>query len=523
MANTINCPVCGKLTDSRLDSCPHCGAYLKSRRQGGKSATAAKKAVKSCPRCGSGVQEGDLICVACGTNLLTGHKIAEETKSRKRRQIPWGWIAGISGAIVVVLGIGALWVLVATGDPLSQARRLAADGRTLEAAEILTAYIERVPDDVPALLELGRLQWKDNKRAEAAATFARASRLDPANADAALWAASTAASTATGATPDFVEILQRAAELNPNNGGVWYVLALARGMNGNYQGEIDALRRVLELHPTDDSARLSLGVAMGMNENTDQARIELQSVGDGPQKAEALAAIGFLAALRGDEEQSTRRLNEALAAGDLSVAGSANLLLGRALLRQGSYTEAQTYLEQALSAEPSNRQALYLRGLCLQARGRYSDAIADFDKLIADPGPYQAEAGVQAADAHLALNAPDRARRALDDASRAGARTAAYYTVSGRLSLASEDPDGALIAFENAIRTDPNYPAAYLERGLVHVQRDATAQGLADLDKYLQLVGEGGRGSRVGEVKALADQLRQAGQGSEPARTEANV
>jgi tetratricopeptide (TPR) repeat protein len=192
-------------------------------------------------------------------------------------------------------------------------------------------------------------------------------------------------------------------------------------------------------------------------------------------------------------------------------------------MEQGAYAQAQSYLEQALVADPDNRLALYLRGLCLQARGRFQEAIADFERLTSEPGPYAGEAGVQAADTHLRLNAPDRARRALDDASRAGVRSAAYYTVAGRLALASGDEEGALISFENAIRTDPNFASAYLERGLVHIKREATGQGLEDLDRFLALVGPGGRGSRINEVRALADQLRQAEEGPTPRPTEANV
>ncbi len=512
MANTINCPVCGKLTDSRLDSCPHCGAYLKSRRRQAQSKQAAS-ASKSCPRCGSTVQEGDIICVTCGTNLLTGQKIVDEAAMRKRRSIPWRWIGGVAAALVLIAAVAGLWMFAASRDPVSQAERLAAEGDTLAAETVLETYTERVPNDGIALLELGRLQWRNNKQARAAETFARASRLNPSDPEAALWAASAAALTAAGNSPDFNELLQRAAELNPNDPGLWYVLALARGVQENYPGETEALKRVITLRPADDSAHLSMGVALGLSGDLESARTELLTVGAGPRKGDALAALGFLAATQGNIDQAERRLNEAVAAADLSMKSEANLVLGRLKLMAGDFQQAQAYLEQALASNSRNVQARFLRGLCLQARGRFQDALAEFEQIPAEPGPFAAEAAVQAADIHLTLNAPDRARRSLEDAARFGAKTAAYYTVSGRLALASEDDAGALNAFVTAIRTDPRFASAYLERGLLHIQLEQTAEGLADLDTYLKLAGEGARGSRIGEVQMLADQLRQAVQG----------
>jgi tetratricopeptide (TPR) repeat protein len=470
------------------------------------------------------VQEGDIICVTCGTNLLTGQKIVDEAAKRRRRSVPWGWIAGIAAALLIIAAVAGLWMFAAARDPISQAQRLAANGDTLAAEGLLETYTERVPDDAAALMELGRLQLRNNKQARAAASFARVSRLNPSDPEAALLAASASAQADAGASPDFITLMERAAELNSSDPGLWYVLALARGVNGDYRGEVDALNRVVELRPSDDSARLSLGVAHGLNGEVDRARNELMSVGTGPRKGDALAALGFIAAMQGDIVQAERRLNEAVTADDLGMKAETNVVLGRLMLEQGNFPEAQAYLEAALAADQNHRQARFLHGLCLQARGRFQDALGDFEQLASSPGPFAAEAGVQAADVHLTLYAPDRARRALDEAGRAGANSAAYHTAAGRLAMATDDAVRAQSSFDLAIRTDPDFASAYLERGLLHVQQEATQEGLADLDRYLELVGEGARGSRVGDVQMLADQLRQAVQGPEgAAQSEASV
>lgn len=513
MANTINCPVCGKLTDSRLDSCPHCGGYLKSRRQRQAQPSGAAKARKTCPRCGSGVQEGDIICVACGTNLLTGQKIVDEARLRQRqRTIPMGWIIGGVAAAVLIIVVGFLWIYAVTRDPLSQARRLADDGRTLDAINLLQEYVERVPNHAPATMELARLQWQLGQFGDAAINFAKVSQLEPDNEDAAIFAARAAARSGAASPRELAELLERAAALERSDAGLWYTLALARGASGNTAGAIEALERVIELRATDDSAHLTMGVAQGLSGNIEAAETEFLTVGPGERKAEALAGLGFLALIKGNTAEAPRRLSEAVAAGPLPSTAQVNLALGRLQLEQGAFAEAQVNLEAALAAAPNNRHAQFLHGLCLQARGRPQEALVDFESLMNTAGEFAGEAAIQAADIHISLNVIDRARRALDAAARAGNKSAAYFTVQGRLALATLDEQGAFSNFDTAVRTDPSYAGAYLERGLLYIRQDAMAQGLADLETYLKVVGDRGAGTRIGEVRALADQLRQAGQ-----------
>jgi tetratricopeptide (TPR) repeat protein len=185
-------------------------------------------------------------------------------------------------------------------------------------------------------------------------------------------------------------------------------------------------------------------------------------------------------------------------------------------LAQGAFAEAQVNLEKALAAQPDNRHARFLRGLCLQARGRNQEALPDFENLTSTPGDFATEAAIQAANIHLAANAPDKARRALDPLARAGGKSGSFLAMQGRVALATGDDEGAFQSFDTAVRTDPAYAGAYLERGLLHIRREALGPGLADLDQYLKLVGDRGAGTRVEEVRGLAEQLRQAAQGAPP-------
>jgi len=507
VANTMNCPVCGKLTDSRLDACPHCGAYLKSRKE-----RAAKQAgtTKNCPRCNAIVQENDIICTACGTNLLTGQQVSEETAARKRRGMPTGLLVGVAIATVLIVVVAAVWIYASTRDPLRQAQRLAEEGRTLEAQSLLEGYVERARDDATALMLLGQLQWANREYAEAARSYARVSELRPGNADAPRWVAIALARVASPGSSQLLQALERAAQANPDDTGLLYALALAQGANENPEAMKAGLEDVLDARMTDDSARWSLGMAHALAGELDQAKREFMTVGPGPRRNDAVAALGFVAAMEGDTQQAKRRFDEAMAAGEFTAGANAYIVVGKLLLGEGASREAQIQFERATEIDPNDRAARYYRGLALQARNRLDEALRDYDQLTAVAGDFEAEANVRSAEIHLAQGAPDRARRALDKASRAGADSAAYHTAMGRVAVTERDIGRALQAFQTAIRIDPRFAGAYLERGLLEIQREELAEGIRDLETYLELVGDQREGTRYGEVAALVEQLREA-------------
>ena len=116
----IKCPFCGGLADAASDNCIHCGGPLKSRAvQPG----AGKTAAVLCPACGAGVGPGDIVCVKCGTNLLTGQKIADEKQKEAkpgrfafRRVLAYGAFALVvlaaAGALIAALPIMIIYLIL---------------------------------------------------------------------------------------------------------------------------------------------------------------------------------------------------------------------------------------------------------------------------------------------------------------------------------------------------------------------------------------------------------------------------
>ena len=516
MANTINCPVCGKLTNSRLDSCPHCGAFLRKRRADRVPSTQAQK---SCPYCSAPIDAETVICLSCNTNLLTGqkHDVLATVSQRPRISPALTIVGGV--AAIALIGVGLFWLYLASSDPVSKALRLIAEREYTEAQTILAAYVERTPDDPRALYELGRLQWRAGQFDSAGRSFTQTVEADPDHIDAALWAVVALSRGGAGVQAGQIELLERVVGYTSGDAALWYVLALSRGMAGDVPGQIDALQKVIELRPTDDSARWGMGLSHALRGEFEKARGQLALVGEGPRYADALAVQGFVANLEGSPEIAAQRFQEALNADGVTVASQAITELGKLRMQEGRFDDAQAHFEQALGLRQNNPYIRYLRALCLQARARQQDALTEFEAIARDRAAYAMEAAVQTAQIYLSMDMQDRARQAVELAGKLGGSGAAYFTIRGRILARDGDAPGAINAFRRAIDADPRYAAAYLERGLLNVRNDNLEGGLRDLERYLQLIGADVRGTRAADIRALTEQLRQATRGQAAPRT----
>ena len=151
-SSMMNCPYCGKLTDPRLDNCVHCGGFLRKKAAPGQRRSSGEK--ETCPTCGALVQAGDIICVACGTNLLTGQRITEEqpapAKAKKRSftmpsvSLKWIGIATLGFLVVVILLF--LLALFLRRDRIGAAIEEYNKGNAAQAVSALNDYIQSVPD-----------------------------------------------------------------------------------------------------------------------------------------------------------------------------------------------------------------------------------------------------------------------------------------------------------------------------------------------------------------------------------------
>lgn len=520
MPTMINCPYCGKLTDPQLDSCVHCGGFLK-KQTGPRPAKRSGPSSQTCPTCGALVREGDIICVACGTNLLTGQKIAEERKAAKKvassELLPW-LIAIPVAALIVVVGAVAIYYI--TQDAVTKAKRLSANGRNTEAISLLEGHVATNPDDANAHFELGRLYFSGANFVQAAPELEKAARLDPSNTKAARLAVIAHGQSPSPASLDAqLELLEGLARDNPSDGQVLYLLALARGAKQDYAGQLEALQRALTLQPTDPAIQRALAIARAMQEDVTGAKRELLTTGQ--SDADSQAASGVIAAMEGNGAAAVSALNAAVEA-NTSIQEQALVRLALLLIEQGKYGEALGRLDQALKVNGNNATAKYFRAVCLENQRLTPQAIAEFESIAESTGPYQSKAAVQAARLYLLQQNGDRALQSLGRVrtTPAGAELAEMETVRGRAYMLLGEVDNASDAFRKAGQADPNYAPTHLENGLLLVRRQDFAEGIRELERYLKLVDTEETDAGVAQVRALVDQLKRSVEAPRQAQSE---
>ena len=510
----INCPYCGKLTDPKLDSCPHCGGYVQKKIPG-RTPEPKRSGGQTCPNCQALVHDGDIICVGCGTNLLTGQKIAEEKTRVAREPRNWVPLAALAGVVLVLLAVGAIFAYYAfTRDPVKRAVQLAYGGNLLEAGNVLSKYIESHGEDGRAQFELGRIQWKMGRMTEAATAFENAFKNEESNVDAGMLAVvAYGDSTDPSARQRQVGLLRDVTKRFPENGEAWYLLALALGAQNDVKGQVEALKKAVAAGVDTAGVHQSMAVALGLNGDFETAVKELSAAAssDGADGNTA-AAAGFMASLAGKPEVARAQLEEAIKA-DTGVKTQAQTRLGLLLLAEGRTGEAAPYLAEAAERDKRNVLAQFFHAAALEAEGNALEALTVLEAVSKTSDVLAGEAAVRASSLYLAQGNYEKARECISRAENASMNTAAFHTTRGRVFLAAGEVDRASESFAKAREVDPQYAGAYLETGLLHIRKQAFKEAIEQLEKYLELAGTGNAGARTEEVAALVEQLKQAATG----------
>jgi Tfp pilus assembly protein PilF len=518
VARVIHCPYCNRPANPNLENCPHCGGFLQRKKPGGPAVPAQD--ILTCPNCHGKVDEGEIVCLNCGTNLLTGQKIASEAPAASKRRFALGPVLaiGLAVAVLAILMVGfLLWAL--SGDPVDEALDLARAGDEAGATRVLTEHVEREPADTRAWVELGKLQFRSNP-AGAAASFEKAMSNNPYAAR--MVVLGLADVQGAEARQRQIEALRHLLRLQPDNEDARMLLALTFGVNGEPGRQAEVLREVIEEGRDDWQVRMHLAIAYALQGQLDQARDEVeQALAAEPDSAELHAVRGFIASMAGTDDVAAEHLRSAVTA---SAAEREVLLqLGVQLIGEGNFSAAEPYLSQALERSEGSEPARFFYAITLQALDREDQALQMYEALVQEGGEFAARAALQAADIFLTRANLDRAREMVETAASRGDNSAAFFTVKGRVEMLADDDAAARDAFRKAIQIDPNYPAAHLENGLLYVKQETFPEAVAELDRYLELVNPEAEDSRADEVAALIEQLRQSMNGQAPTFAEAGT
>ncbi|MBI2425465.1 MAG: tetratricopeptide repeat protein [Candidatus Hydrogenedentes bacterium] len=465
---------------------------------------------EKCPNCGSVVSEGDIICIACGTNLLTGQRILEEkhkaidSPPRNYR----GLIIGFLSLLLLAALIGAgIWV--AMQDPKREAMRHYSAGNPLDGINVLREFVESGAEDPEAYLLLGKLYLDTQRFAEAADAFDRANELNPQDADAGLMAvyAATQEQGQAGRNRQ-IAVLHRVVEKHPQHEQAQMLLALALGANKDYSGEIEALQKVIELGDASGKARFQRGIAQGLLGDYEAAGASLQealSANAGNGDIEAMQ--GILANLKGEADLAIAKLQQAIGKGT-ALQYDMQAHLGLIHMTRGEFNKALPLLRPP-SGQDVSPAIRFFYGVCLQTLNLDQEAAEVFEPLAAKEGPYSTDAAIQMAMIAMNQSNLSQAQEYLRRATQISGGTAKMHTLQGQIAMMQGDLEAAQQAFRSAIAADDTYPAAHLENGLLYISRGLLAEGLAELERYMALAGETADNTSLGQIELLVIQLRQ--------------
>lgn len=513
-----NCPFCGGAVENDATICNQCGGPLKKA-----PAPAEGNPLKMthCPQCNASVSPGDILCMACGTNLLTGQKVASPEKKAEEKADRGLLVAiakWVSAALIAVVltGLVVFAVLYWLRDPMGEALNQAKAGNLELATETLQSYIQKNPDRTEAQFLLAKIYWHGQRYDKAAEYFTAVAKKGEGNARDALLLSLLASEELAGNAPEQREkqlaLLSSLVETQfPTDGELKLLLALLEGRQGDFGRQRQALDEALQYGADTTDILPVLSYALDNDLAALERYVERQQQGGGELNPEAQAAAGIMRLSAGQVESAVLTLS-ALPAISPHVDGWVKLQLGALYMRQGEYGKALPLLSDAKHQQPENERAVFLHALCLQENKLTEEALTAFDQIVNGRKVYAGPAALQQAQLLASQSSLDRAAAMAREAAELGLNTARQATIQGQIFALQGDPAQAEQAYRRALSMSSEYAPAYLELGLLLISRNATEEGLTNLDQYLELAQVDPVALHANEIELLVAQIRQSQQ-----------
>jgi tetratricopeptide (TPR) repeat protein len=161
--------------------------------------------------------------------------------------------------------------------------------------------------------------------------------------------------------------------------------------------------------------------------------------------------------------------------------------LGVAYYRSGDYLKAMSFLKQAISQDPGDKEAVQLLGLTNYLAGRPADAIP----LLEEVQGWYPRANLDAAYilgvAYIQTKNYPESRKAFARMFQVGPDSAAAYLFTARVLLRQEfDPIAEEYA-QKAITLDPKLPLAHFFLGELHLYKSRIPEAIADFQQELAI------------------------------------
>lgn len=251
--------------------------------------------------------------------------------------------------------------------------------RPLTASDIL-GYLDDLPD-ADSLPKQTRRRWLNAPLANAVAFFLVTAGVS--------FVASTAFSVpgsiserlfsqanrliSTGAPEQAVPVLERAAQLAPDDADIRATLGLAYTISGEVDEAIDSYNVALELRPNDPSIHYNLA-SVYEQVDTQQAisNYQIAAQEGSPIRDEAINNLARVYILEGDLEQADSLLKRR--SSDIITQAVLHKNQGWLRFEQGNFDQALTFLNQSIELDPTRPDAYCLMSIIKRRQGQANKA-----------------------------------------------------------------------------------------------------------------------------------------------------
>lgn len=272
---------------------------------------------------------------------------------------------------------------------------------------------------------------------------------------------------------------QRAVQSAPQNPDLWFTLAYAARLNGQYTISVDAYHRGLALKPSSIEGLSGLAQTYARMGRTEDAQKALDQVLAANPKSDVDLQLAGELLLSTDPKQALDYLSRSEA-----VKGSARteLLMARAYQRMGDNATAHKMLEAAQRSAPKNPEILRAVASYYRDSGQYQEAIKILENLhardegtLAELGYSYTLAGDAAAAARTYAVAAAMAPKDIDVQLNA----AQAMINAGQFGKASD-------LLKHAATLNPEYYRLYALRGRLDAIQHRRADAIREYEAALQ-------------------------------------
>lgn len=384
----------------------------------------------------------------------------------------------------------------------------------VEAERAFTHAIQINPAYGPAHMHIGAAFLVTGKAQEALPELAQAAQLLPHSSQAQLELGE--ADIALGNDEQAVAALQTALQLNPNSVDAKYQLALALQGVGREKEAVPFFRQVAAARPDDNAAAINLALALVQTgDSKDAIGLYQQAVRRDPKNVTIYQDIAVAYIQQSDIDDAIKNLKAGLQLApqdpqlhyDLGLAyklkdditdalaelqksstldpslPDPHYTLGILYMQEGHFSESEQELQTALHMRPKNADGWAILGSVYRQQNKLPQAVEALNESIRQqpdqPSGYITLASILAQQGNRAEAAADRKKAADLMRNAANRQRALFATNSGNSLRDKGDVVQAIERYQDAIRSDPKYQAAYLGLASAYEREGKSADAAA--------------------------------------------